>query len=803
MDAWTRDFSYAIRQLKRTPVMTAVAAASVAIAITVAVSAFSLLNAVLFKPLPVPAVDEIHHVYASSFHARFQPYGSSSWPDYEDIAASGAFASLTAAYWDRVAVAAAGGVPRNEYLSFVSPNYVSALGLPLLRGRGFSESGREPEIVITETYWKRTLLSDPDVLGTVLHANGTPLTVIGVVSSGFRGTGFGPPLMGWAPAPLIPAITGTDVLTRRDTRRWRLVGRLEPEQTPAVVQLRLGTVAASLARAYPREWIESNGEPKKLSVLTHRESLAPPGERAELITVTAGTSLLILLIVLLACTNVAGLLLARAAGRRHEIAVRLTMGATRGRLIRQLLVESLVLGLFGGALGVLAVYWVTRFASRFAILDSFDLQPDWRVLLVALVLSVICALFFGLAPALQSLRTDVRSGFSGHQGRVRSRLRGSLIAAQVTVSCVLIVLAIHAALGVRAHLASDPGIDVDDLLVARLDYGVFARDTAQEGIYFRSVMDLVSTMPGVRSAATTTMLLLGSGYGFAGLTRADGEEFQAEINTVGEAYFETAGLRALEGRLPEQRDRASGVPVGVVNRTFARAWGTPVVGQVLRLSNRDIGILIVGVVPDVRYHQHGGVRPLIYQVDGQAGVLRSSMASLLIRTQAGAGTTVATAIRRAVQDRFPDVVALDIEPMRARIERDALPQRIGARTALGIGAVELALGMVGLYGLLLFALTARTREMGIRLALGASPGRASWAVLRGSLGYVAIGAACGLLLAVPAGGIASRELMGSRSTDPVPFVVALACTFVATALAAYLPARRASSIEPAVALRHE
>jgi predicted permease len=803
MDAWTRDLRYALRQLQRTPVMTAVAAVSVAIAITVAVSAFSLLNAVLFKPMPVPAIDDVHHVYTSSFHTQFQPYGSSSWPDYEDIAASGAFASLTAAYWDRVAVGVWGGMPRIEYLMFVSPNYVSALGLPLLRGRGFSESGREPEIVITETYWKRTLLSDPDVLGTVLRVNGDPITIIGVVRSEFRGTGFGPPLMGWVSAPLLPAITGADVLTQRNMRRWRLVGRLEAGQTPAAVQARLSPVAASLARAHPREWIEPNGEPKRLSVLTHRESLAPPGQRGELITVTVGTSMLVLLIVLLACTNVAGLLLARAAARRHEIAVRLTMGATRARLVRQLLVESMVLGLLGGALGIVTVYWVTRFASRFPILDSFDLQPDWRVLLVALVLSMICALFFGLAPAVQSLRTDVRSGFSGHHGSVRSQVRGSLIAVQVAVSCVLIVLAINAALGVRAHLASDPGIAVDDLLVARLDYGVFARDTAQEGIYFRSVMDLVSSMPGVRSAATTLMLPSGSGYTFASLTRADGEEFPAELNTVGEDYFETTGLRALDGRLPEQRDGVSAVPVGVVNRTFARAWGAPVVGQVLRISNSDAGVLIVGVVPDVRYHQHGDVRPLIYRVAGQAGVLRSSMSSVLIRTQPGAESTVASAIRRAVQERFPDVVTLDIEPLRTRLERDALPQRIAARTALGIGAVELALAMVGLYGLLLFALTARTREMGIRLALGAGPGRASWAVLRGSLGCVAIGAACGLLLGVPAAMIASRELMGSRPTDPVPFVVASLCTLLAAALAAVVPARRASSIEPAVALRHD
>jgi predicted permease len=611
--------------------------------------------------------------------------------------------------------------------------------------------------------------------------------------------------MGWVPVPLLLGVLFDEqTLGNRGFSMFDIVGRLAEGRTQADAGARLDALAGVLAQQYPREWVDRNGESRRLTVLSHRESLAPPGEREELVLAVSATATLVLLIVLLACANVAGLLLARAIARRHEIAVRLTLGATRLRLSAQLLAESLVLGLAGGTLGMVAVHWLSSFARRFAILDSFDLRPDWRVMLVAVSLSVLCALAFGLTPLIQSLRIDLRSGLSSQATTVQSsRLRGTLIAGQVAVSFVLIVLAAVAARGVRAHLDTDPGIALDDLLLGRLDMGVFARDSVREAAYIRQVDELITATPGVRSAATTTLLPRGNTHSGMTALMPDGDSLSVESNAVSARYFETVGLRPLEGRVPDARDASTAELIAVVNREFARAWGVPVVGRTIEFAGGR-SARVVGVVGEVNYHlQDSAVRPLVYLVDERHRRYRGMVVQMLVRAQPGAAADVARVLQRTIRDAFPDVVTPVVEPLRQWIGRQAQPQQIAARLALGIGAVELALATVGLYGLLMYALLGRTREMGVRLALGANPGRASWAVLQSGLRYTAVGAVCGLLLGVPAALLSRRSMLVAGAVDAVPFMAAFACVLVAVALASIVPARRAARIHPVAALRHD
>jgi predicted permease len=796
------DLQYALRQLRRTPVMTVVASLSVAVAIAVAVGAFSMLNAVLFKPLALPASERVYHVYTSDARGRDHPFGSNSYPDYLDIASSGVFAGVTAAQWTRVAASLPDADPRVEYIEFITPNYFEVLGVPLLRGGGFSAGGHASELLVTEAWWTRTLNRDPSVLGRAVRVNGRLLTIAGVVPSQFRGTGFGPPVMGWAPIAQMPVVTGdTSTLGTRFWRRFKIVGRLAPGQAAAPASARLDALAGVLARQYPEEWTDMNREPRRLSLLNHRESLAPPGEREELVLAVGAGTALVFLVLLLACTNVAGLLLSRAIARQHELAVRLTLGATRQRLFGQLLVESTVLGLIGGGLGLLATQWAVQIAQRFAIVDTFDLRPDWRVLALALALSLGCAVVFGLAPALHGLRIDLRSGLASRSSGARqNRLRGGLIAAQVAVACVLILLAVQAARGVRSHVKRDAGLPSDALLIADLGVRGLARDTADTREFVRQVLERAAATPGVLGAATTVLVPAGNINTSLAIDRPDGERLNTQWNAVSADFFETAAIAPVAGRVFGERDAHTSKPIAVVSAEFARLWGAPILGRTIE-SRFLPQAEVVGVVPDIVYaDQADQAEPVVYFLAEQ---LPSGLApSLLVRTQPGAEAVVAASIQREIRARFSDVVVPVVETLRSRMARSAWPQQLAARIAFGVGAVELAMATAGLYGLLVFAVIARTRELGIRLALGARPGRASWAVVGGPLKYAAAGAAFGLVLGVPAAVLAGPAVLGERLQDPLAYLAALLCAVVAAALAALSPLRSAVRTQPAVALRH-
>jgi predicted permease len=799
-DALRQDVSYGWRQLRRSPLFTLIASFSVAIGVIVAVSAFSVINAVWFKQLPVPDSDGLQRVFTSDHDGRDRPYGSNSFRDFEDFQRSDAFSALAASAARPLAVAVGGEPATEQWADFVSPNYFSVLGLRLERGTSF-RAGESLEIVITHPYWQRTFGGDPGVIGRTIRMNSIPLTIVGVAPESFRGVLLGPPVIGWVPVAAMPMLThDSDVLTRRGSRGFTVFGRFRAGETSERAAQQLNALASVLAEQDPDSWLDENKQTRLVTILSNRESYLPPQGRAVFTIALAASILLVAFVVLLACTNVAALMLGRAAGRESEIAVRLTLGATRGRLIRQLLTESLLISAIGGTLSFFGLLWTLSLVRRQPLTDVVDLSLDWRVVAVVVGTSVLCALTFGLAPVLHSLRVDLRSRFGGMATRQRNRMRGALIALQVAIASVLILLASSAVRGVRSYVASDPGVDLDGLVSLQIDTRLFGDDTAKKSLYLTQVRELITTLPAVRSAASTTLVPLGDSNTGAYLEIPGNERTVVEVNTVGTDFFATVGVSPVRGRTFRSTDRPGTPSVAVVNPAFLQRYGDAMLGRTVKIDEQA-GIEIVGLVPEIHYHDpRTPARPLIYLLAEQLP-WGSSRKTFLLRVAPGNERAIATEIRQQIRQRYPDIVIPWIETMRDHTARQTAPHRMAGQVALAVGGVELALASIGLYGLLVFALLARRREIGVRLALGASAREASWAVMRDGVRYAGFGTAVGLVLAIPAVMVVQQAVPGARMSDPTPFIVAMASVFGAVALAVWLPARKAGRVEPAIALR--
>jgi putative ABC transport system permease protein len=799
IDGLLQDIRYGIRQLVRAPVFTAVASVSVAVAVIVAASAFSLWNAVFLKPLPVSQPDEIYHVYTSDYDGRAEPWGASSYRDYEDFASSGAFDGLAASAFRTVFVKVGDGEPRQQFIDFVSDNYFSLLGVKLTQGMGF-RPGNSPEIIVTHPYWQREL-GGGDVIGQTIDVNSTPLTIVGVAPSSFRGISVGPPVVGWARAGVLPEVArDRDALTTRSSRGFVVFGRLKDAQGVTRATSQLNATAARIAVDDPDAWLDANKEVRLVSVLPQGESLLPPGLQGKLALPITGAVLLVILVVVLACTNVAALVIGRAVGRESEISVRLTLGASRARLVRQLLTESVLLALLGGTISFVGLIWIVKYLERVPFADVLDVSPDWRIAAAVIAISMLCALVFGLAPAIQSLRVDLRSGIGGGATVRRNRMRGVLISLQLAVASVLILVAVSATRGITNYMRIDPGVDLDGLVAVHIDGHPFGDDSIGLRTYISGIGVLIATLPAVRSSASTGLLPLGSSTTTTDLTLPDGTKDGAEMNTVGADYFGMMELTPVRGRLFDESDRGS-APVAVVNEAFIEEFGD-LLGRHIDISAGS-GLEIVGVVPEVQYHEpRHAFYPMVYVLEDQFP-RHSDRHQFVMRVAAGSEAATIRELQSRISTRFPQAAKPAIATVRALSENQTLPHRIAGRVALGIGGVELAMASIGLYGLLLFAAVARRREIGIRLALGASGREASWAVMRDGLKYAAAGIALGMLVGVPAVMISALAFPGARAADPVPFVAALMAVVFTGVLAAYLPARKAGDVQPASALRYD
>ncbi len=812
VDSWARDVRHALRQLVRAPAFTAVAVLTLSIGIGANTSIFSVVNELLLRP-PAHVVEpeRVVTIWTSDFSGP--PYGTSSYPDYENFREQRDIMADVAGYGLAAGNLVEGDETVRLTIEQVTTNYFDMLGVRAGQGRllrGEADDGQSV-VVLGDALWRTRFGADPGVVGRAVRINGGTFTVVGVAPEGFAGSQriFGG-VAAWVPLETLPGERA--FLAERGARGLFLLGRLQPGVSLDEARARYAVVANQLLASYPEEWRDVANRGRAITILPESESRVPPGDRGAVVGFLGLLLAGFALVLLICCVNVANLLLARAAGRVRDVAIRVSLGASRARLVRQLMTESVALAALGCTGAVLMASAATRLLAQWRPPGDLQLNAgiDWRVLVFAIGATTVAAAIFGLAPALSLTRlgatSALKEGALAVAGKRRFRLRGALITAQVSVSLVLLVCAGLFLRSLQQAAAVDPGFDADNVAIASFDLRTQGYTEARSRAFYAELTERVAGLPGV-SAVTLArgVPLSGDGgrrrAGVEGYQPQPGEDMEFNFNVVGPEYFEVMRVPLLRGRGFAPTDREGAPQVAIVNETFAsRYWpGQDPLGKRLTAFSGAQEIEIVGVARDGKYHSlTEAPLPYIYrpflqdyeEMTLHVRVARDAESFLpLLRREA-----------RAVDSELPIV---RLASMRSETAFATLPQRIAATLLGGCAALALLLAAVGLYGVVAYAVSQRTREIGIRMALGAGRRTVVRMVLEGSMKVVALGLGIGLALALAAGRAAQTFLGDVSFADPIalvagPFVM-IACALVAS----WLPARRAARVDPMKALREE
>ncbi|MGE0813813.1 MAG: ABC transporter permease [Vicinamibacterales bacterium] len=843
-----QDLRYAVRTLARAPGFTAVVVLTLALGIGANTAIFTLLDQVVLRPLPVaPARALVQLDGPGAFMGYTELDRAFSYPMYRDLeAGSGEALQALVARGPASVTFRAGEDSERIVAELVSGNLFPALGISPAVGRLFTPEddvtpGGHPFVVLSDSFWRRRFDADPRVVGEAVVVNSTPMTVIGVAPPGVTGL-----LANEQPAIFVPLTmklemepTGQPVTDRRF--RWlNIVGILRPGVTPAAAkaaldvryqQVNLGELASEPRFAQASENFRRQFAAKTLVVRDASRGLSD-------VRGALGTPVVVLmgmvgLVLLIACANVANLMLARATGRQREMSVRLALGADRWRLVRQTLVESAVVAALGGAAGALAAVWLGDALLNVLPLDpsvTLTTSPDLRVVAFTLTATVLTVVLFGLAPALRGSAFDVNRALkeeaSAAGGGVQhARLRRSLVVAQVALSTLLVA---GAGLFVRSLVNLQrlgPGFDTDHLVTFSLDPSLSSRSqTAIKQLFGRLQADLAG-QPGVTSVSMSDVGVLTGNRSartirVQGYEARQGEDMNPWTLAVGPRFFATLGVPLVAGRDFTERD-AEGAPfVAIVNETFARYYfgGENPIGRRIGFSAYDdpARMEIVGVVKDTNYSQirpgeagesdglrasTDGVPRIVYTPYAQEEALAEM--TYYLRTTAAAAPGVPALAREAVARIDRGLPIFRMTTMATTVARSLAVERMLALLSMLFGGLATVLAAIGLYGVMSYAVIRRTREIGIRIALGAGSGDVLTMVLREVGLLTAIGIAVGLPGAYALGRAARAQLFGLTPLDPPSLVGAAVLLAVVGALAGYLPARRAASTEPLLALRTE
>ena len=812
------DLRQATRTLRRSPGYAVVAVLTLALGIAANTVAFSLVNAVLLRPPGgVESPGRLVALFTSDYSGP--ALGTSSYPDVREFAQRrDVFAGVTA-YAPRAVGIGEESAPARIVSEVVSASYFAVLGVQPAVGRALGETDareRAGVVVISDALWHGRFAADPGVVGRTLLVNGRPATIAGVAPAGFVGMTRGVRIDAWFPIEASPqlGVGGTD-FEQRGTRSFRALARLAPGTRLEEARTRMGVLAGNLRAAYPDQWTDVRGDGRRISVLPERWARVPGGARGPVVGIVAMIGVTVGLVLLICCANVAGLALARASRRAREHAVRLSLGASRGRLVVHLLAESLLLAALGGASALLATVWLTGLVNTAPLpVDVpifLDVSPDVRVLGFTACATLLTAVLFGLAPALRASRTDLTAVLKAERtvltvGRRRLPLQSVLVVVQMATSVLLLVAALLFVRALQGAAGVDPGFRSANVLLADAGPRVVreGESSAAAGLALR---ERVLALPGVRAVTWAAVEPLGlevsrRGVRPEGYVPAPGEDMEVAFNVVGPAYFTTLGLPLLAGRDFAVADRAGAARVVVVNEAFARRYwpGESALGKGISVSGPDGELLrVVGIARTAKYQSLAeDPRPYVYfpalQEDGWGVTLH-------VRTD-GAPRAMLGTVRAAVEETQRGWTVGSARTLEEQVAASLLPQRI-ASAVLGLfGVVALLLAAVGLYGVIAYAVTARTREIGVRVALGARGTDVLRLVLRQTGTLVGIGLLAGLPLAWGAARLLRALLLGTGShADPLPFLGAAALLAAVALLASVLPARRAMRIDPAEALR--
>jgi macrolide transport system ATP-binding/permease protein len=817
METLFKDIRYGVRMLLKSPGFTIVAVLSLALGIGANTAVFSIVNSFLFAPLPVNEPGRLVSIFTSDAkNPGPLPTSHLNYIDYRDK--NEAFSEILAYTFVQVNYSGGSGESKQLFAEVVSGNYFDVLGVKATAGRTFlpdedKTPGTHPVVVLSYASWKRDFGGDPELVGRTVSLNRHDYAVVGIAPKDFTGTdlGGGPDM--WVPMMMHEQIQ--PAMTWYNQRRGlflAMIGRLKPGVSVEQAQSSMSALGSQLEQEY-----RNDNEGRNVKLIPLLTARTDPGGDGEAMLISAALMGVALIVLLIACANVTNLLLARATRRTREIAVRLAIGASRGRLIRQLMTESLVLSAIGGLAGFLVAFWSKDLLRAFVPFgggpNDQDAGLDTRVLVFAITVAALSGVLFGLAPALQASKPDLVPTLKGEVTMVTARrglgfnLRKALVVIQVALSLFALITAGLFVRSLQKAQAVNPGFNTENVLLMAFDLGREGYSEPQGRNFHRQLVERVGSLPGVQSITIARDRPFGGGFQRSVFIEGQepppgGRGVLVQTNNIGLKFFDTMGIPILKGRDFTEQDSATAPKTLIINEAMAeRFWpGDDPVGKRLKLFGDQDYREVVAVVRDSKYNSLTERRrpfmyiPLLQEYAGQF--------NLHARTVSDPKTLVA-AVREAVQGIDSRLAALNIETLSERIDNSLGGQRTQATTLGTFGVLALVLAAVGLYGVMAYSVAQRTREIGIRMALGAQRKHVLGLVLKQGAMLVSAGVVLGLGAAFVATRLLASLLFGVSPVDPVAFAATSGLLLVVALLASYIPARRATKVDPLIALRYE
>lgn len=820
MENLWKDLRYALRMLLKSPGFTLVAVLALGLGIGANTAIFSVFNGMLWRPLPVKDPKQL--VVVASKTRSFDFPLNLSYVDVQD------YRQLKTVFSDLIAYAptpvnfGAEGRPERAWAELVTGNYFSMLGLEAVRGRTFGPDegvvpGKDPLIVLSYKYWQKRFGEDPGIIGQTVQVNQHAFTIIGVVPERYRGAYYFLEPDFYTPITTIGLLDATqaDSLTKRSAAYLRVLGRLQPGVTPTQAMAAAEPLDHRLAQDFP-----DSHQGLSLLVLPELEARPEPGLGGFMSTAVIVFMLLVGLVLLIACANVANLILARANGRRKEFATRTALGASRWRMIRQLLTETLLLSVFGGLLGLLFARWAGMALMSIHIpsdipLRLFDLRLDWRIFGFAFFAALMTGMIAGLVPSLQASRMDLSDvlkagGRSGGGSASHHRFRNALVVSQVAVSLLLLACAGFFIRSLQNSAHVDMGFRVDHTLMMSMDIGLQGYGEERGQQFYKQLSERVRSLPGVRDAAISSYIPMGydnSGVNIfpEGQVIDDKSKTETAFDDMVQAnYFRAAGTPVIQGREFTEADSALAPKVAIINDTFAKKiWpGQDPIGKTFRTEKNGPPIQVVGLTRTGKY-LFLYETPQLYAYFPIAQRYNSAT-NLFVYTQSDPQQLV-PAVRDQIRQLDAGLPVFAVTTMEAHVQygKPLLPARLGAMLVGAFGLLGLVLASVGVYGVVSYSVSQRTQEIGIRTALGAQSSHVLRMVLRQGMSMALIGTAVGIILSFLLFRGLSSVLYGVKSTDLVTLTAVSAMLLAVAFAASYIPALRATHVDPVVALREQ
>jgi len=815
-----KDFRYALRMLVKSPGFTLVAVLALGLGIGANTAIFSVFNGMLWRPLPVKNAKDLVYLGAKSRTIEFPV--NMSYPDFQDYRQLKDVFSDLVVYTPSPVSFGAQGRPERAWAELVSGNYFSTLGLQPALGRAFAPDegwipNKDPLVVLSYAFWQKRFGGDRSVLGQAVQINNHAYSVIGVAPEKYQGAYY------WLrPDMYIPISTiglldasQADALTKRSAAYLRVLGYLQPGVSPTQAMAAAEPIDRRLQQDFP-------DTRKGLSLLVMRELEArpEPGISAFMTTAMLIFMLLVGLVLLIACANVANLILARANGRRKEFATRVALGASRWRMARQLLTETVLLSAFGGILGMVFARWVAMALGTIRLptdipLRLFDLRLDWRIFTFAFLAALLTGMISGLIPSLQASRTDLADtlkagGRSGGGSAGHHRFRNALVISQVAVSLLLLACAGFFIRSLQNSAHVDMGFRVDHTLMMSVDLGLQGYSEERGQQFYKQITERLRSVPGVRDAAVAAYIPMGYDNSLINIF-PDGQAIDEKSKTetawddeVQPSYFRTAGTPVIQGREFTDADTATSPRVAIVNDTFAKKiWpGENPIGKRFRTKKDEPAIEVVGVTRTGKYlFLYEPPQLFVYFPMAQR---YTSGANIFVYTEKEPQQMAASA-REAISQLDANLPVFAVTTMDEHVQygKPLLPARLGAMLVGAFGFLGLVLASVGVYGVVAYSVSQRTQEIGIRTAMGAQRGHVLGMVLKQGMTMAGIGTAAGLALSLLLFRALGTVLYGVKMFDPLTLSSVSAVLLAVAFVASYIPALRATHVDPVVALREQ